>query len=1422
MRRLMKKRRKTSTIVVSCVVVLVLAIAITLGLVLGPLLKHKGPSEPITPTFNILNHYKDEKTVAIGKFAEQSLSQDIVTDDNHNHSVNADGKKMNCYIYNYRVSNMATNLESIDIKAENADSFKDIDSVLVRGNYSNYFDLVSALEADNSIENASPDSGSKEYALTLSKPAEKTEISYCFVAISQSDIPNTFKLTTSLKVKAGETFEKDSASLDSIEMQDGFNSTPKQELSESNFAYDFVSKDEDIVYKSEDGDSTQYLYLYNYSISNTKQLSNIAIRVKDKTNLCAHIALLEGNYTGYFDAMTAFNDVSIKKSSIENSAMLSLNLINAKKQNEMKFSLLLGVTQKITDTITIDIKTNRESAKPLQEHIGYDYRYDIGAEVNGDKKVPYARIVAGDKKSNVFDNYELNGVLNYSVVVKDDISNIKIDFTDENTILESMYHILGSPTLVMQVYLLNSFYSNYGFVPIPQTGDSYMLNTGDDGTVIEVTQNNWLDCLKSAGSSELSEETIAQIKEHCIKVVDNKCIVPLCNDYVSSDSSSDPILSYVLYYILLNPSDFEKYADKGYAYVEASLAQGLVSMYANAIYNFFADGGEPTETAKSLGIDKSTSLEDLFATLLKCYSTRENFDIGEIIGKDNGFLTREYRSIYIVPGNDYSQEINGLVFDNDYLAKTLEVDVDVNDFVINVWNANKIISKNDSAYVKDNALINSATQEVIRYAVGNSETNYSIPQGVKRIGEYALFNCKNLKNLTIDVDGLTEFGETSLKYSGIDKLYASSLYLNNSSFGAMVKNSDIQNIEAIGKNGTTWEDANQFMILTNKNIVVKYPNNICGLTFELGQNGYIVSGASDKTISKIYVPETYNNKNIVAIKEGAFQNFANLEEVILPTTLKTIGDNAFKGCTKLKMLTLDNISLDYFGAGNILPTMVVTSNVDATLNKIMASNKNNISVDLDFNIGRSNIGHNGDKEMNPTGTQNVVYKLTIGQAIYTFSYKYDNTLSYTRKIIFNQGASDVPAALSAYIDALPLIGLGESNHTLGIDHIQEQIVLQRTTDNTKLFGTATDETYFNHSEVPVTVEYSTTDASKVKSGDSLKLVIKFEIMESVQCFTGETLVTLADGSTKQIKDVTYDDLLMVYDFDRGEFSASYPIWIAKVGEYNHYYKMTFSDGSYVNIVLSHRLFTLTDMDFEKSIDATYSSIGKEFVKQVLDENGRPKFVSVTCTNIERIDETVKYYNMVTSQSLNFFSNGFMGATGIANLYHFERNEKGNIVHKQSELERCKSGTTDWETGTQFAYDKYDQSKITEEVYTAYRLSEIRNMADCWINDPSSPYYAIAQKYGKKVVYDKAIEVVNDYFKDGYIESLRSTKEQLKITFSDRTFSEKVNYKDVITLPQASVEQNFVGWYNTYDGKIYQSGDSVEIHMNTHFIARYSI
>lgn len=184
--------QRTFTIAVSCVVVLALAIAITLGLVLT-FAKTWWSKKPTIPTLNVLNYYKDENVVTIGKFTEQSFSQDIVTDDNHKQNISIDGKNMNCYVYNYRVSNIANNLESIEIKAENSNLFKDIDSLLVRGNYNSYSDLASALEADDSIERAYSNGDSAEYTLTLSKTAEKAEISYCFIVASQSDIANHIK-----------------------------------------------------------------------------------------------------------------------------------------------------------------------------------------------------------------------------------------------------------------------------------------------------------------------------------------------------------------------------------------------------------------------------------------------------------------------------------------------------------------------------------------------------------------------------------------------------------------------------------------------------------------------------------------------------------------------------------------------------------------------------------------------------------------------------------------------------------------------------------------------------------------------------------------------------------------------------------------------------------------------------------------------------------------------------------------------------------------------------------------------------------------------------------------------------------------------------------------------------------------------------
>lgn len=58
----------------------------------------------------------------------------------------------------------------------------------------------------------------------------------------------------------------------------------------------------------------------------------------------------------------------------------------------------------------------------------------------------------------------------------------------------------------------------------------------------------------------------------------------------------------------------------------------------------------------------------------------------------------------------------------------------------------------------------------------------------------------------------------------------------------------------------------------------------------------------ENTITKVVIPE-----GVTHINSYAFTNLTALEEVVLPSTLKTIGLGAFMGCNKLKTINLENV-----------------------------------------------------------------------------------------------------------------------------------------------------------------------------------------------------------------------------------------------------------------------------------------------------------------------------------------------------------------------------------------------------------------------------------------------------------------------------------------------------------------------------------
>lgn len=66
----------------------------------------------------------------------------------------------------------------------------------------------------------------------------------------------------------------------------------------------------------------------------------------------------------------------------------------------------------------------------------------------------------------------------------------------------------------------------------------------------------------------------------------------------------------------------------------------------------------------------------------------------------------------------------------------------------------------------------------------------------------------------------------------------------------------------------------------------------------------IVIGCSEPDILSVKIPE-----GVIAIGDNAFLDFRRLSEIQLPSTLKKIGDKAFKGCEALNVINIESVSM---------------------------------------------------------------------------------------------------------------------------------------------------------------------------------------------------------------------------------------------------------------------------------------------------------------------------------------------------------------------------------------------------------------------------------------------------------------------------------------------------------------------------------
>lgn len=144
------------------------------------------------------------------------------------------------------------------------------------------------------------------------------------------------------------------------------------------------------------------------------------------------------------------------------------------------------------------------------------------------------------------------------------------------------------------------------------------------------------------------------------------------------------------------------------------------------------------------------------------------------------------------------------------------------------------------------------------------------------------------------------------------------------------------------------------------------------------------------------------------------------------------------------------------------------------------------------------------------------------------------------------------------------------------------------------------------------------------------------------CLLKGTDILLADGTTKKIEDLAYDDVLKVWDFDEGQLGSAKVCWLTRPGlKSDHYYQLTFDNGTVLKttgINSNHRIFSVDQSKFTNVADAKVGD-------KVFSIDG-----TLTITDVQYIEEECEYYNVMTSGKINCFANGILTSDRYGNLY----------------------------------------------------------------------------------------------------------------------------------------------------------------------------
>lgn len=263
--------------------------------------------------------------------------------------------------------------------------------------------------------------------------------------------------------------------------------------------------------------------------------------------------------------------------------------------------------------------------------------------------------------------------------------------------------------------------------------------------------------------------------------------------------------------------------------------------------------------------------------------------------------------------------------------------------------------------------------------------------------------------------------------------------------------------------------------------------------------------------------------------------------------------------------------------------------------------------------------------------------------------------------------------------------------------------------------TSNNKTY----TVTCTVTFTKSDGTP----DSRSGTGTYTATKKNSCVTGDTLISLSDGTFKQIKDITYDDRIMAIDHVTGKIVETKASLIF-VHDLKQCIKLTlcFSDGSIINVLDNHEFFDISINKYVEINEETYKNyIGHAFAK-IVGNIGSSNYEKVILNSVSISKSYEKSYSIQSAVNINFITNGVLSRTVPAYNGWFDYFEFGETL-------------------------VYDPIKMNDDI-AKYCLYEYSDFADLGVTEEqfiafNGPYLKIL--VGKGIIsFDDIIRLISTY------------------------------------------------------------------------------